>query len=59
MELFLALLGLLAGGFAIFLIAIGAPARLWVPILLAVGAISIGVGVGGSGPDQWDDIRSR
>ena len=60
MGILLTILGLLAAVISIGLALIGAPARLWIPIMLVAGAVGI-IGGGGSGYDEspWDYIRGR
>lgn len=60
MEILLTILGFLAAVGSIGLALMGAPVRLWLPIMLIAGAVGIiGGGTSGYGEAPWDYIRSR
>lgn len=48
MELILSILFLLVIIAVIGLALMGMPAKVWVPVMLVIGALSIGLGLGGS-----------
>jgi len=61
MDILILIVGMVATLASIGLALIGAPVRMWLPIMLVAGGIGVfgGGGSGGYGDDPWDHIRGR